>query len=582
MKKYFIVIFAVLLLLFSCDNKRQVSLLKVEEIESSFQSDIKKYVLNGTCAGTYIRKESTVPTFTVLLTESGLWNMYVEAYGVDGDLIAKSDLQDIEILPDKDNEARFQIKPILENRVCSLKVNIAKEGTESSLSDKSKSAIKKYVFNGKLGETYIKKESTVPTFTVLLTESGLWNVYIEAYGAEGSLIAKSDSQDIEMVPYKKTEESFLLKEEKGTFNFKLGIPKDVTTMDKILCTLSNTEEISEEIKFEFDFKTDGSIDGDYSIFTKELSLSVASYNLKVETTNILENVYGDTINKTVDILWSQRTDFEHIWDMSYFPQDSASITVNNGSEYFPGYLYISKSSEDVSIYCSFDNGEYSDITNRIVQNKVDYANAKYSTVKIIASSDLSKWTRGNPCFELKSTGPAGGVVFYDCDADNEYSNNDGLISSECKWRYLEAAPEDLSEKYIFGYSSMDIDSYLQTSTQMGKGKENTDSLVALMGTKAITSLSNVSYTELYATRMASIYSYNDFTDWFLPSIGELYQMWEAKNHIGNFSTDYSYWSSTIFQYDKAWSKNFNDKDDKSDEIDCDTLCYVRPIRAFSD
>ena len=51
---------------------------------------------------------------------------------------------------------------------------------------------------------------------------------------------------------------------------------------------------------------------------------------------------------------------------------------------------------------------------------------------------------------MGSRGAAGGIVFYDCDLDNEEGNADGLISSECGWRFLEAAPQDIGEA-IFGY-----------------------------------------------------------------------------------------------------------------------------------
>jgi len=428
MKKSFIILFAVLLLFFSCDNKKQVNLLKVDEIESSFQSEIKKYV-----------------------------------------------------------------------------------------------------FYGKLGETYIKKESKVPSFIVLLTESGLWNVYIEAYGAEGNLIAKSDSQDIEILPYEEKDVTFQLKEGKGTFNFKLSIPKDVMTMDKILCTLSSTEEISEEIKFEFDFKADGAINGAYKMFTKSLNLPANTYDLEVKTTNVLGDDYGIPITDSVDILTNKTKDYEHICDILDFPHQW--ITVNNGSEYFPGYLYISKSSEDMRVYCSFDNGEYVDITDKIQNNYVSFADSKYTNLKIVASSDLSKWARGDSYVELSSSGPAGGIVFYDCDADNKYGNGDGLPSSECNWRYLEAAPENLPGKYIFGYYySYSAHGSLETITGkvLGDGSKNTDKLVAKMATEAKISLTTGGFTDLYAARVANLYSLNGYRDWFLPSRDELYSMYTVK------------------------------------------------------
>ena len=573
MKKSFIILFAVLLLFFSCDNKKQVNLLKVDEIESSFQSEIKKYVFYGKLGETYIKKESKVPTFIVLLTESGLWNVYIEAYGAEGNLIAKSDSRDIEILPDKENGATFQLKAIIEKPIHLLNVNVTKTQFESD--------IKKYVFNGTSDGTYIRKESKVPTFTVLLEDGGLWSMYVEAYGENENLIAKSDSRDIEILPYEEKDVTFQLKEGNGTFNFKLSIPKDVMTMDKILCTLSSTEEISEEIKFEFDFKADGTINGAYKMFTKSLNLPAITYDLEVKTTNILGDDYGIPITDSVDILTNKTKDYEHICDISDFPHQW--ITINNGSEYFPGYLYISKSSKDMRVYCSFDNGEYVDITDKIQNNYVSFADSKYSNLKIVASSDLSKWARGDSYVELSSTGPAGGIVFYDCDADNKYGNGDGLTSSECNWRYLEAAPENLPGKYIFGYYySSSAHGSLETITGkvLGDGSKNTDKLVAKMAMKAKISLTADGFTDLYAARAANLYSLNGYRDWFLPSRDELYSMYTVKKHIDNFPTDYCYWSSSENGYDSVVSLSF----DKGIEYSksCEEQYYVRPIRAFDD
>ncbi len=46
-------------------------------------------------------------------------------------------------------------------------------------------------------------------------------------------------------------------------------------------------------------------------------------------------------------------------------------------------------------------------------------------------------------YAIGSTGPAGGYIFYDCDADNDSGNADGLVSSNAGWRYLEMAPTDV-------------------------------------------------------------------------------------------------------------------------------------------
>ena len=91
-------------------------------------------------------------------------------------------------------------------------------------------------------------------------------------------------------------------------------------------------------------------------------------------------------------------------------------------------------------------------------------------------------------YVIGDIGPAGGFVFYDCDADNDLGNADGLTSSECGWRYLEAAPTDLGGVYPFGYyrSSSGSNLYVGTKTAIGTGKANTEALVKAMGESAYT------------------------------------------------------------------------------------------------
>lgn len=81
---------------------------------------------------------------------------------------------------------------------------------------------------------------------------------------------------------------------------------------------------------------------------------------------------------------------------------------------------------------------------------------------------------------------------------------DGLKSSECGWRYLEAAPEDLFGTYSF----------------------------------------------YQASAVCKVYSAGGCSDWYLPSGDELYLMYEnlKLKGMGNFKRD-CYWSSdTISAY----------------------------------
>ncbi len=124
-------------------------------------------------------------------------------------------------------------------------------------------------------------------------------------------------------------------------------------------------------------------------------------------------------------------------------------------------------------------------------------------------------------YSIGSKRPAGGYVFYDCDADNELGNADGLISTECGWRYLEAAPADLRVEYMFGY-------YIEngwvlsvgTDTAIGSGKTNTDALSSVMGETAYHGKRRTD-KEVHAAKACADYLFNDYEDWFLPSEDEL-------------------------------------------------------------
>ena len=217
------------------------------------------------------------------------------------------------------------------------------------------------------------------------------------------------------------------------------------------------------------------------------------------------------------------------------------------------------------------------------------------------------------CIECSTwgRGPAGGYVFYDCDADNDSSINDGrgednLMSSECGWRYLEAAPADLylvkgvptvdstmegysdgTQCFIFGFyreTSDGRDVRLSTETRIGEGFSNTDVLVSNMKDSVYTTDSpGTDTTSSYAARLCDVLEYEAngdvFNDWFLPSSEELNLMYENlhKQDLGSFADDF-YWSSSEYNAYFAWKQLFiiGSQDDGLRYHEC----RVRPIRAF--
>lgn len=202
-------------------------------------------------------------------------------------------------------------------------------------------------------------------------------------------------------------------------------------------------------------------------------------------------------------------------------------------------------------------------------------------------------------YAIGDTGPAGGKIFYDCDTDNGTGNADGLTSSECGWRYLEAAPADLGTYRIGYYRTEDAGSNLYvngtgtyketdcTGTAIGTGKTNTEKLVDTMGSEAYISTAGSDKTP-YAAKACADYEIGDFDDWFLPSKDELNLVLvnlRSANPEG-FALGF-YWSSsedpnTVTQ---MWDQFFDDTNPylalgKQGRETRYHEFYVRPIRAF--
>jgi Protein of unknown function (DUF1566) len=79
--------------------------------------------------------------------------------------------------------------------------------------------------------------------------------------------------------------------------------------------------------------------------------------------------------------------------------------------------------------------------------------------------------------------------------------------------------------------------------------------------------------DAYTARMDGVV----YGDWFLPSKGELNQMYINRVAIGGFSTGY-YWSSSERGGDYAWVQYFNLGGQGNGTKT--TAFYVRPVRAF--
>jgi hypothetical protein len=71
-----------------------------------------------------------------------------------------------------------------------------------------------------------------------------------------------------------------------------------------------------------------------------------------------------------------------------------------------------------------------------------------------------------------------------------------------------------------------------------------------------------------------------YNDWYLPSKGELNQLYLNKVAIGGFDSSFTYWSSTDYNPSYAWRQSFGNVFDQDAWIKTSTSQRVRAIRAF--
>lgn len=177
---------------------------------------------------------------------------------------------------------------------------------------------------------------------------------------------------------------------------------------------------------------------------------------------------------------------------------------------------------------------------------------------------IAKWSY-TTTYNIGDTGPAGGIIFYDAGKEQKV-NYEGSQGNHVvyTWRYLEAAPKDVSDTKAWGPTSYADPQEIE----VGSGKANTWTLLKTSN-------------RYYAAGACADYGNGTaYDDWFLPSLDELdlmYKNLKEKGKGGTWTSE-SYWSSSGYGNTSAWSVNFSD----GDQISAVRTNYkgVRPIRAF--
>jgi hypothetical protein len=162
-------------------------------------------------------------------------------------------------------------------------------------------------------------------------------------------------------------------------------------------------------------------------------------------------------------------------------------------------------------------------------------------------------------YEIGDTGPAGGKIFI---TPTTAGNTTG--------KYFEAAAITNSDAMVNW--ATEVNSNLTTSTgatgtAIGTGEQNTIAIVAQTGNIAASS----------AGVYASEFTFNGYSDWFLPSKDELNQLYIQRDSVGGFANDL-YWSSSEFSSGRAWRQDFP-SGGQANSLKPPNF-RVRPVRSF--
>ena len=204
--------------------------------------------------------------------------------------------------------------------------------------------------------------------------------------------------------------------------------------------------------------------------------------------------------------------------------------------------------------------------------KFDFENEKIT-------SDITLYAKYKELYSVGGRGEKGGWIIYDVDADNTAdggAGNDGLKSSVCGYRFLEASPSDFST-VVNGTNTYDLHigtttNELSTQESLGSGANNTKVL-------AESTTLNSFAKDIYGHAGAG-----GATDWFIPSKDELYLVYRVigKNATANF-TKGDYWSSSLRGASSAYCLYFGgDSEPNKNKTSSYTssTARVRLVRVF--
>ena len=166
-------------------------------------------------------------------------------------------------------------------------------------------------------------------------------------------------------------------------------------------------------------------------------------------------------------------------------------------------------------------------------------------------------------YPIGSTGPGGGIVFYDA-------------GSTLSWgRYLEAATSSTSPSWsdsTTAFSGVTNVEVTGLSKGIGQGRTNTSAFY----TQSSTANRAVSKTWTF-TGGGFDSTVDSSTGWFLPSTDEMSLLYNERNTVGGF-TNQGYWTSNNSSATQCFVINFGNGNENIEGKS--SSLYSRAIRAF--
>ncbi len=178
-------------------------------------------------------------------------------------------------------------------------------------------------------------------------------------------------------------------------------------------------------------------------------------------------------------------------------------------------------------------------------------------------------------YAVNSTGTVyGNDVSFTTPLDIGFAYEGGIIFSyDSSYTHgLVAAPYDQGKDVP--YAPGNLFATTTYANSVSNGSYNTDQI-----------LNNYGNFDRYAAKLCRDYKGGGYSDWYLPAADELSLLALRQQAVGGFPmpdqfTQYFYWSSTEYDYFRAWDVEFNTAFANSYYDQKNSNYYVRAIRAF--